>query len=85
MRGNERKTKPQKKKLKLDNPLKIRIKAHDDLLKQIYQAYDETDDLVKIFYCYEKEKEGIKEGYGDINMRRAERQIEEIEFAFKLN
>lgn len=41
--------------------------------------------MIKIYHKYETEKEGIKEGCGDINMRKAERQIQQIEYAFKLH
>lgn len=66
------------------HPLKLSIQAHEKLLAEIKEAVKRQNTLIKIFHRYETDKEGIKEGCGDVNMRRAERQIQQIEYAFDL-
>ncbi len=53
-------------------------------MAEIKEAVKRQNTLIKIFHRYETDKEGIKEGCGDVNMRRAERQIQQIEYAFDL-
>ncbi len=64
--------------------MKLSIQAHEKLLAEIKEAVKRQNTLIKIFHRYETDKEGIKEGCGDVNMRRAERQIQQIEYAFDL-
>lgn len=51
---------------------------------KLQKAFKNTEDQVREFFLYEKEKIALKEGFGDTNMRRAERQIEQIETAFDI-
>ena len=83
-KAKAKKVQPKKKKQKKDHPLRRCIQAHEDLLAKLKSAIKEQNTLIKLFHRYESDKEGIKEGYGDINMRRAERQITQVEYAFKL-
>lgn len=66
------------------HPLKLSIQAHEKLMAEIKEAIKKQNTLIKIFHRYETDKEGIKEGCGDVNMLRAERQIQQIEYAFNL-
>lgn len=72
-KGKGKKAQPKKKKQQKDHPLKRCIKAHEDLLDKIKSGLKEQTTLIKLFHRYESDKEGIKEGFGDVNMRRAER------------
>ncbi len=66
------------------HPLKLSLEKHEAHLKSLRETLKAEKALINQFHQYETLKEGIKEGCGDANMRRAERQIQQIEFAFNL-
>lgn len=72
-KGKGKKPQPKKKKQKKEHPLKLCIKAHEELLANLKSTIKQQNTLIKLFHRYESDKEGIKEGFGDVNMRRAER------------
>jgi hypothetical protein len=60
------------------------MEKHEAHIESLRGALKAQKALINEFHQYETLKEGIKEGCGDTNMRRAERKIQQIEYAFKL-